>query len=119
MHYNRKDVAMVMDEIWPRVEVIEGETEIAAGIKCVPFYNTHTPGSQAVYVSVDNMTAAIAGDVARNTEANIVKQIPPAIFYNLEDTQKALWKLKNDADRFYLTHEYKVWEDYQKENSGK
>jgi len=113
MHYDREDVAMFVDDLWQQVELLEGEAEIAPGVTCIPFFNTHTPGTQAVYVKMDDRTAVIAGDILRNVEINIEKQIPPALFYDLESTQKALWRLKNEADVIYATHDYNVWTDYQ------
>jgi glyoxylase-like metal-dependent hydrolase (beta-lactamase superfamily II) len=36
-------VARLVYDSWPRVEVLDGESEIAAGVRCVPMPG-HTPG---------------------------------------------------------------------------
>lgn len=108
--YQRRDVAMFVDTLWSRVELIEGEEEIIPGVRCVPFFNSHSPGSQAVYVDLGGKTAAIAGDLCRNIKLNIEYQLPPAIYYDLEAMQTALWRLKREADIILPAHDLAVYE---------
>lgn len=64
LFYDQLDVAMFVDKLWPQVELIEGDEEIIPGVRYVPFYNSHTPGSQAVYVNLGGKIAACIGDIA-------------------------------------------------------
>jgi N-acyl homoserine lactone hydrolase len=116
LFYDRMDVAMFVDKLWPQVDLIEGEEEIIPGVRCVPFFNSHTPGSQAVYVDLGDKTAACIGDICRNVKLNIEEQIPPGIYYDLESMQTALRRLKCDADIILPTHDYQVWRKFHEED---
>lgn len=112
LFYDRMDVAMLVDRLWAQVALIEGAEEIIPGVRCEPFWNSHTPGSQVVYVDTNAGRVACIGDICRKTEINIEQQIPPGLYYDLESMQMAIYKLKRDADICLPTHDYKVWENY-------
>jgi len=112
LFYDRMDVAMFVDQLWSQVDLIEGEEEIIPGVRCVPFFNSHTPGSQAVYVDLGDKTAACIGDISRNVKLNIEQEIPPGLYYDLESMQTALRRLKHEADIILPTHDYQVWHKY-------
>ncbi|MDQ0163740.1 N-acyl homoserine lactonase family protein [Aeribacillus alveayuensis] len=113
LFYDRKDIAELIDPLWSQVHLIEGDTEIAPGVKCFLFQNTHTPGSQAVYVQTEFGTAVILGDIARNVELNINQEIPPGIFYDLEATYRAMIRIKSEADIVLPSHDYEVVKKYR------
>ena len=43
--YDRLNVARLVHDHWPRVDVLDGEAEIVPGVRCVPMPG-HTPGHQ-------------------------------------------------------------------------
>lgn len=114
LFYDRKDIAELIDPLWPQVELIEGDVEIAPGVDCVLYANTHTPGSQAVYVNTEEGTAIILGDIARNVELNVNQGIPPGLFYDLEATYRAMNRIKKDGRFILPSHDYDVVKEYQK-----
>jgi len=108
LFYDRQDIARIVSDLWDRVVLIEGDEEIVSGIKCILFKNSHTPGSQAVYVDTPGGTSILLGDIARNVYLNIEKQIPPGLYYDLRSMQATLAKLQKDGKFFYPTHDYEV-----------
>jgi N-acyl homoserine lactone hydrolase len=114
LFYDRKDVADLIDPLWPRVELLEGDAEIFPGVRCILYSNTHTPGSQAVYVQTESGTAVILGDIARNVEMNIDQEIPPGLYYDLEATRRAMHRIKQDATFPLPSHDYEVVAKYGK-----
>ncbi|SDI40304.1 N-acyl homoserine lactonase family protein [Paenibacillus naphthalenovorans] len=112
LFYDRKDIAELIDPLWSRVHLIDGDEEIAPGVKCVLFSNTHTPGSQAVYVRTSAGNAVILGDIARKVELNVNKGIPPGLFYDLEAAYRAMKKIKRGADFVLPSHDYEELRKY-------
>lgn len=108
LFYDRQDIAMIVDKLWDRVVLINEDEEIVPGVKCVLFENSHTPGSQAVYVATPGGTSIMLGDITRNVHLNIEQQIPPGLYYDLRSMQAALAKLRKDGTFFYPTHDYNV-----------
>ena len=105
LFYDRKDVAALVDELWDRVELLEGDVEICPGIQCVLYADTHTPGSQCVYVESQEGTVALVGDIVRKIDVNVEQEIPPGLFYNLESTRRAILDVKRRADRILPAHD--------------
>lgn len=112
LFYDRRDIAALIDPLWPRVDLIEGDEEILPGVQCVLYANTHTPGSQAVYVQTASGTAIILGDIARNVEMNIRQGIPPGLFYDLEATRRAMLRIERDATFALPSHDYEMIAKY-------
>ncbi|MFB4162296.1 N-acyl homoserine lactonase family protein [Alteribacillus sp. JSM 102045] len=113
LFYDRKDIAEIVDPLWSQVELLEGDEEIAPGVQCVLFSNTHTPGSQAVYVNTEVGTAVILGDIARKVDLNINQGIPPGLFYDLEATYRAMNKIKKEANVILPSHDYELVKKYE------
>jgi N-acyl homoserine lactone hydrolase len=109
LFYDRRDISAIVDPLWPRVELIEGDETLMPGLRCVLYANSHTPGSQVVYVETSAGTAAIIGDIARNVELNIQKWIPPGIYYDLESTRRALKDIRYRAQVVLPTHDYETF----------
>jgi len=108
LFYDRPDIATIVDKLWDRVVLIDGDEEIVPGVRCILFANSHTPGSQAVYVETQEGTAILLGDITRNVELNIEQEIPPGLYYDLRSMQAALAKLRKEGKFFYPTHDYEV-----------
>lgn len=105
LFYDRKDVAALVDELWDRVELLEGDVEPFPGIRCVLYEDSHTPGSQCVYVETAAGTCAIVGDIVRKVDVNVEKEIPPGLFYNLESIRRAILDIKRRAARILPAHD--------------
>lgn len=105
MFYDRKDVAALVDPLWDRVRLIEGDKTWAPGIDLVLYPNSHTPGSQCVYVETEDGVVALVGDMVRKVELNVDKQIPPGLFYNLESMMHAMADIRERADLIYPAHD--------------
>lgn len=110
LFYDRADVADLVDPLWQRVDLMEGDYEPCPGIRCVLYANSHTPGHQCVYVDTEHGTVAIIGDIARKVELNIDKEIPPGLYYDLESMRRALVDIKTRADHVLPTHDWRVLE---------
>jgi len=106
--YDREDIKAICCDFWNRVEILDGDAEILPGLKCILYEDTHTPGSQAVYVKTSKSTIILTGDLVRDKTLNIDKQYPPAIFYDIRAMEKALAKLKKDGNIFLGSHDYEV-----------
>jgi N-acyl homoserine lactone hydrolase len=110
LFYDRADVAELVDPLWERLELVEGDCEIAPGLHCVLYADTHTPGHQCVYVETEKGTAAIVGDIARKVDLNLDRAIPPAIYYDLEKMRRALADIARRADVVLPTHDWDTME---------
>lgn len=106
--YDREDIKAIIGEFWYRVNVIEGDFEVVRNVKCVLFEDSHTPGSQAVYIETSKGTVILTGDLVRDNKLNIEKQCPPGIFYNIKAMEKTLAKLKREGDIFLGTHDSEI-----------
>lgn len=108
MFFDRRDVAALVDPLWDRVELIEGDKRILPGIDCVLYANSHTPGSQCVYVETEDGVVGLVGDMVRKVDLNIGKQIPPGLFYDLESMMRAMADIRERADLVYPAHDPRV-----------
>ena len=109
--YDRLNVARLVHEHWSRVDVLDGEVDIAPGIRCVPMPG-HTPGHQAVYVALGSGTAIIAGDAAMTVRHNVRDGIAPGFLDNIADTMAGLRRLARDGKHVLPTHDEEVFALY-------
>jgi N-acyl homoserine lactone hydrolase len=105
LFFDRKDVAGLVDDLWDRVELLEGDDEPYPGIHCVVYPNSHTPGSMCVYVETDEGTVSIVGDMVRKVELNVHRCVPPGLFYDLEAMRRALVDIGRRSDRILPAHD--------------
>lgn len=106
--YDRLNIARLIDELWPRVEVLDGDAELFRGVRCVVMPG-HTPGHQAIYVETASGTTIIAGDAAMNVRYNIRQLIPPGFLDSMADTMRGLRRLARDGKHVLCTHDEEVF----------
>lgn len=111
LFYDRLDVAAMVNTLWDRVELIEGDTELFPGIECILYPNSHTPGSQCVYIKTLDGVIGCVGDMVRKVDINIHKAIPPGIYYDLEQMQRAMRDIALRGDIIYPAHDPLVLEE--------
>jgi N-acyl homoserine lactone hydrolase len=110
LFYDRRDVAAMVDPLWERVELIEGDTKLFPGIECILYPNSHTPGSQCVYIDSMDGVIGCVGDMVRKVDLNVRKAIPPGIYYDLEQMQRAMRDIAMRGDIIYPAHDPLVLE---------
>lgn len=115
LFYDRADIAELIDPLWDRLHLIEGDYEIAPGLHCVLYANSHSPGHQCIYVDTASGVAAIVGDIARKIDLNVDRLILPGLFYDLEATRRALADISKRADIVLATHD---WNSVEKSRIG-
>ncbi len=108
LFFDRADVADLVDPLWSRVDLMEGDYEPYPGIRCVLYANSHTPGHQCIYVETADGIVAIIGDIARKLDLNIEQEIMPGIYYDLDSMRRALIDIKSKADTILPTHDWNV-----------
>jgi glyoxylase-like metal-dependent hydrolase (beta-lactamase superfamily II) len=105
MFFDRRDVAVLVDDLWDRVQLLEGDRELFPGIHCVLYPDSHTPGSQCVYVETEDGVVGLVGDMVRKVELNVKKGVPPGLFYDLEQMRRAIEDIERRADFIYPAHD--------------
>lgn len=105
LFFDRKDVSGLVDDLWDRVDLIEGDEEVAPGVHCVAYPNSHTPGSQCIYVETEDGIVSIVGDMVRKVELNVDRLVPPGLFYDLESMRRAIGDIRDRSDIVYPAHD--------------
>jgi glyoxylase-like metal-dependent hydrolase (beta-lactamase superfamily II) len=111
LFYDRKDIAALVDTLWDRVELLEGDIDLFPGVECVHYPDTHTPGSQCVYVDTHDGIVGLVGDMVRKVDLNVRKGIPPGIYYDLEQMLRAMRDIAKRGDIIYPAHDPLVLEE--------
>jgi N-acyl homoserine lactone hydrolase len=109
--YDRLNVARLVHDLWNRVEVLDGDTELLPGVRCV-LMPGHTPGHQAVYVDTASGQTIIAGDAAMNVRYNIRQLIPPGFLDNMAETMNGLRRMAREGKHVLCTHDSEVFTEY-------
>jgi N-acyl homoserine lactone hydrolase len=109
--YDRVDIAKLVGPLFPRIECLDGDTEIVAGVRTV-VTGGHTPGHQMVYVDVPSGQAIITGDVIYLADRALSEGAPPGYFVNLADTQAAIDRVRRDANHVLPMHDPEIYDKY-------
>jgi len=109
--YERLDIAKLVGALYGQIELLDGDTEIAPGIRTV-LTGGHSPGHQMVYVDVASGQAVICGDIAYLADPGVTQGIPPGYIISLPDTLAALARVKRDALHVLPMHDGTVYEKY-------
>ena len=105
--YDRLNIARLVHDLWPQVDVIEGDIEIVPGVKCMPMPG-HTPGHQAVYVALASGNAIIAGDAAMTVRDNVTSGIAPGFLDDMAQTMAGIRRLARDGKYILPTHDDEI-----------
>jgi glyoxylase-like metal-dependent hydrolase (beta-lactamase superfamily II) len=111
--YDRLNVARLVNDLWSRVEALDGDLEPLAGIRCVPMPG-HTPAIRRYTWQRQSGTATICGDTAMNVAVNVEKQVPPGFLDNMAETMNGLRKLRREGKSILPTHDTEVYTKYPK-----
>ena len=106
--YDRLNVARLVHEFRNRVELLDGDSELFRGVRCVMMPG-HTPGHQAVYVDTPSGQTIIAGDAAMNVRYNVLQLIPPGFPDNMAETMNSLRRLARQGKHILCTHDDEVF----------
>ena len=109
--YERVDIAKLVDPLWSRVELLDGDVELAPGVRAV-ITGGHSPGHQMIYVDVASGQAIITGDLAYLADPGVTEQRPPGYVVNMADTLAGLARIKRDALHVLPMHDHAVFEQY-------
>ena len=109
--YDRVDIAKLVDPLSDRLELLEGDAEIAPGVRAV-FTGGHAPGHQVIYVDVDSGQAIITGDLVYLADPGLVAPTPPGYYVDLRETMAALERIKRDARHVLPMHDPAVYAAY-------
>ena len=96
-----------------------GPIDVVPGVKCV-FANSHSPGSQFVYVETSAGTAVICGDTIYNIDlqTRFYREQTGNYwttgnhYWDKGDEMAAIARICNDADFLLPTHDYQIEEKY-------
>ncbi len=109
--YDRVDIAKFVDPLWSQIELLDGDTEIAPGVRAV-FTGGHSAGHQMIYADVPSGQAIITGDNAYFVEPAVTMGIPPGYVVSLPDALAALARIKRDGVHILPMHDAAVYERY-------
>lgn len=109
--YDRQDIAKLVGDLWPQVDLLDGDRELFPGIRTVTT-GGHTPAHQMLYVEVPSGTAIITGDAAYIASVNVTQQVPFGYYVNLADVMDGLRRIARDGKHVLPTHDAEVYNLY-------
>jgi glyoxylase-like metal-dependent hydrolase (beta-lactamase superfamily II) len=109
--YDRLDVGKIVGTLWSQVELLDGDTEVAPGIRCVQT-GGHSVGHQMLYVDVASGTAIITGDNVCVAEPAMEHGLPTGYVVDMADAVAAVERVRRDATHVLPGHDPKVFETY-------
>jgi N-acyl homoserine lactone hydrolase len=99
--FDRVDIAAFVGELWPRVELLDGEGDVFPGVRTV-HTGGHTPGHQMVYVDTPEGLAIITGDAAYVKQLNVDLQVPFGYWVDIRDVMAGLRRIAADSQGIVL-----------------
>ena len=110
--FDQRDIANLVERDKHRLVLIDGDREIAKGVKCVRV-GGHTAGSQAVYVDTAEGVAILTGDACYIYD-NLEKRIPTGIFFRYEECIAAIDRFRREGHFIIVNHDLDVLRRYPK-----
>ncbi len=106
--YDRSDIARLVDELWSQVELLDGDTTIAEGVRCV-LTGGHSVGHQMLEVDVSSGQAIITGDNIYVAQPALELGLPPGYVVSMGDAVAAIERIKRTADHVLPMHDYEIY----------
>lgn len=108
--YDREAIGQLVTPLFDRVDLLEGDLEIAPGVRCV-WTGGHSPGHQQVEVQLASGLAIITGDTAYWIDS-VAEQVAPGYVTSIPETMRALADIRRRADHVLPMHDPRVHERY-------
>jgi len=108
LFYYRPDIARFVDDLFDKIWLLDGDTEILPGIQAF-FTGGHTVGHQGLFVQTAAGRVAMAGDII-NFYDNLETRTP-----NLTDVievVQATERIRRESDLILASHDFAVLERY-------
>jgi len=109
--FDRADIGALAGPLFDRLDLIEGEEELAPGVRA-RWTGGHSPGHQQIEVALDSGLAIITGDTAYLADPSVTRQMPPGYVTSIEETMRALRDIRRRADHVLPMHDPAVYERY-------
>lgn len=109
--YDRVDVAMMVNDVYDRIDFDEGDVEIAPNITAL-LTGGHAPGHQMVYVELDSGLAIITGDNIYRKSTALEMNFPPGLTHSIPDTMRAIKKIAREGKHILPMHDPVVHDEY-------
>lgn len=95
-----------------KIEVIQGDVEVAPGFRVLALPG-HTPGSSGAVFGTRTGRFAVVGDLVNqieNWEGNNGNHIPPTLNSGVEDCVRSFKRLEANADTVLASHDYRMFD---------
>lgn len=109
--FDRQDIGMLVGPLFDRIDFLEQDSELVAGVRAV-WTGGHSPGHQQLEVQLDSGLAVITGDNAYLADPSVTQRIPPGYVTDVEQTLRALTRIRRDAVHVLPMHDPAVYEKY-------
>lgn len=109
--YDPDDVARLSGPLRGRLELLDGDSAPAPGIRTV-LTGGHSRGHQMLDVELDSGTAIITGDIVYLTDPGLTQQLPSGYWLDLADVMAGLERIKRDATHVLPMHDPSIYERY-------
>ncbi|WKU03355.1 N-acyl homoserine lactonase family protein [Micromonospora sp. HUAS LYJ1] len=104
------DYSYKITDIRDRLEVIDGDVDIADGVRLVKI-GGHTPGCMVVMVETARGTVCLTSDVMYNYR-NLELNWPMGSFWNLPELMRGYARLRHEADLIIPEHDWQFREHF-------
>lgn len=104
--YVREDIAKLVDPLFDRMQVLDGATELTAGVHAKPT-GGHSPGHQQIEVELDSGLAIIMGDNAYLLDA-VDQGVPPGYVTSVPETMRAIDDVRRRAAHVLTMHDPQI-----------
>jgi N-acyl homoserine lactone hydrolase len=109
--YFRPHVSALVDPLFDRIDFVEGDHQLTDSIK-LSWTGGHSPGHQQVEVALDSGRAVICGDNVYLIDPGLTQQMSPGYVTSIEENQRAIARLRHEADYVLPSHDLSVYERY-------
>ena len=109
--YLRADISALVDPLVDRIDFVEGDHQLTDSIR-LSWTGGHSPGHQQVEVALDSGRAVICGDNVYLIDPGLTRQMAPGYVTSIEENQRAIARLRHEADYVLPSHDFAIYESY-------